>query len=152
MVTQKRRAPPMKCTYLLPSRHLIKSADISWAPLSLFWQEVPITMGFCKTLFLHRKLLQKVCRNNLIRALTSQGKPEKKGQHHANWIYETFKTLNILIKITQCHCLVRTFLKNGTTDFDETLHVASAWLHEGYGTSGRSGYSPVQKKGGRRPP
>ena len=32
-------------------------------------------MGFCKTLF-QRQLFQKVCRNNLIRALTSQGKLE----------------------------------------------------------------------------
>ena len=30
----------------------------------------------------------------------------------------------ILIKITQCHCPVRVFLQNDTTDFDETLHVA----------------------------
>ena len=56
----------------------------------------------------------------------------------------------ILIKITQCQYPVRVFLQNGTTDFDETLHVAQAWLPEGYGTTGRSGYSPVQKKGGRR--
>ena len=49
----------------------------------------------------------------------------------------------ILIKITQCHCLVRIILQNHTMDFDETLHVAWEWLPEGYGTSGRSGYSPV---------
>ena len=58
----------------------------------------------------------------------------------------------ILIKITQCHYLDRTFLQNRTMDFDETLHVAWVCLPAGYGTSGRSGYSPVQKKGGRRPP
>ena len=49
----------------------------------------------------------------------------------------------ILIKITQCHCIVRIFLQNRTTEFDETLHVAWEWLPEGYGTSGRSGYRPV---------
>ena len=49
----------------------------------------------------------------------------------------------ILIKITQCHYLVLIYLQNGTTDFDETLHVAWEWLPEGYGISGRSGYSPV---------
>ena len=56
----------------------------------------------------------------------------------------------ILIKITQCHCLDYTFLQNGYTDFDETLHVAWVCLPEGFGNSGRSGYSPVQKKGGLR--
>ena len=45
----------------------------------------------------------------------------------------------ILIKITQCQYLVRTFLQNGSTDFDEILHVAWEWLPEGYGISGRSG-------------
>ena len=60
--------------------------------------------------------------------------------------------LDILIKITQCQYLVLIFLQNRTTDFDETLHVAWEWLPEGYGTSGRSGYSPIQMKGGRRPP
>ena len=60
--------------------------------------------------------------------------------------------IDILIKITQCHCVVTIFLQNRTTDFDETLHVAWVCLSAGYGTSGRSGYSPVQKKGGRRPP
>ena len=52
----------------------------------------------------------------------------------------------------QSHCIVRIFLQNRTMDFDETLHVAWEWLLEGYGTSGRSGYSPVYKTGGRRPP
>ena len=52
-------------------------------------------------------------------------------------------TRHILIKITQCQDLETIFLQNRTTDFDETLHVASEWLLEGYGTSGRSGYSPV---------
>ena len=33
------------------------------------------------------------------------------------------RTFEILIKITQCHYPVRIFLQNGTTDFDETLHV-----------------------------
>ena len=47
------------------------------------------------------------------------------------------------LKITHCQYPVRVFLQNGTTDFDETLHVAQAWLPEGYGTTGRSGYSPV---------
>ena len=58
----------------------------------------------------------------------------------------------ILIKITQCHFLDRTFFQNRTKDFDETFHVAWVYLSEGFGNSGRSGYSPVQKKGGRRPP
>ena len=58
----------------------------------------------------------------------------------------------ILIKITQNHYLDTTFLQNRTTDFDETLHVAWVCPGEGFGNSGRSGYSPVQKKGGRRPP
>ena len=49
----------------------------------------------------------------------------------------------ILIKITQCDCLVRIILQNRTTHFDETLHVAWEWLPEGYGTSGRSGNSTV---------
>ena len=49
---------------------------------------------------------------------------------------------HILIKITQCHCLVHTFLQNGTTDFDKTLHVAWAWLCEESKTTGTSGYSP----------
>ena len=54
--------------------------------------------------------------------------------------------LNILIKITQCQDLVRIFLQNRTTDFDETLHVASVCPGEGFSTIGTSGYSPVQKK------
>ena len=58
----------------------------------------------------------------------------------------------ILIKSTQNHYLDTIFLQNRTTDFYETLHVAWVWLPEGYGNSGRSGYSPVLKKGGRRPP
>ena len=60
--------------------------------------------------------------------------------------------IEILIKITQCHFLVRTFLQNWYTDFDETLHVAWECLPEGFVITGTSGYSPVQKKGGRRPP
>ena len=36
------------------------------------------------------------------------------------------------------------FLQNGTTNFDETLHVAQACTEEGFGTTGTSGYSPVQ--------
>ena len=59
---------------------------------------------------------------------------------------------SILIKITQCQDLDPTLLQNHTTDFDETLHVAWVWLPEGFSNSGRSGYSLVQKKGGRRPP
>ena len=36
----------------------------------------------------------------------------------------TFSDLfSILIKITHCQYPVRIFLQNGTTDFDETLHV-----------------------------
>ena len=58
----------------------------------------------------------------------------------------------ILFKITQFHWVVTIFLENRTMDFDETLHVAWVCLPAGYGTSGRSGYSPVQKKGGLRPP
>ena len=44
------------------------------------------------------------------------------------------------------------FLQNRTTDFDETLHVAWVCQGEGFSTIGTSGYSPVCKKGGRRPP
>ena len=51
----------------------------------------------------------------------------------------------ILIKITQCHFLVTTFLQNRTTDFDETFHVAWVCLCESFGNSDRSGYSSVQK-------
>ena len=51
----------------------------------------------------------------------------------------------ILIKITQCHYLVRIFLQNRTTDFDETLHVAWTCLPEESMTTGTSGYSPVKK-------
>ena len=58
----------------------------------------------------------------------------------------------ILIKIIQCQCRVTIFLQNRTTDFDETLYVAWVCLCEGFGNSVRSGYSLVQKKGGRRPP
>ena len=58
----------------------------------------------------------------------------------------------ILIKITQCQYLDRTFLQNWYTNFDETLHVAWACRRKGFGTIGTSGYSHVQKKGGRRPP
>ena len=50
---------------------------------------------------------------------------------------------DILIKITQCHYLVRIFLKNRTTDFDETLHVVWVCPGEGIGTIATSGYSPV---------
>ena len=35
------------------------------------------------------------------------------------------------------------YLKNQTTNFDETLHVAQAYPEEGYRTIGISGYSPV---------
>ena len=59
---------------------------------------------------------------------------------------------SILIKITQNHYLDTIFLDNCTTDFDETLHVARVCPGEGFGTTGTSGYSPVQKIGGRRPP
>ena len=61
------------------------------------------------------------------------------------------KKTKILIKIAQCHFLVRTFLQNRTTDFDETLHVAWICLPEESMTTGTSGYSPVYKKSGRRP-
>ena len=43
--------------------------------------------------------------------------------------------MSILIKITQCHYLVSTFLQNRTTDFDETLHVAWVWLPKGFGNT-----------------
>ena len=56
---------------------------------------------------------------------------------------------DILIKITQCHYLVRIFLQNRTTDFDETLHVVWVCPGEGFGTIGTSCYSPILKK--RRP-
>ena len=36
------------------------------------------------------------------------------------------------------------FLRNLTTNFDEILHVAQACTEEGFGTTGTSGYSPVQ--------
>ena len=77
---------------------------------------------------------------------------EVNAQFHAKKYHFIFSKCNILIKITQCQDLVTIFLQNRTTDFDETLHVAWAWSGEGFSTSGRSGYSPVQKKGGRRPP
>ena len=48
--------------------------------------------------------------------------------------------LCILIKIIQCHYLERIFLQNGTTDFDETLHVAWVCSEEGFSTIGTSGY------------
>ena len=67
-------------------------------------------------------------------------------QYDCGRMYETiylFSNMCILIKITQCHYGVRTFLQNGSTDFDKILHVAWEWLPEGYGISGRSGYSPV---------
>ena len=40
-------------------------------------------------------------------------------------------------------CPVAKYLKNVTTNFDETLHVAQACSEEGFGTIGMSGYSPV---------
>ena len=52
-------------------------------------------------------------------------------------------SIAILIKITQCHYVVLIFLQNGTTDFDETLHVACVWLPEESKTTVISGYSPV---------
>ena len=67
-------------------------------------------------------------------------------------ILEKNVNVSILIKITHCQDLDRTFLQNCTTDFDETLHVAWVCPGEGFGTTGTSGYSPVYKKGGRRPP
>jgi len=57
----------------------------------------------------------------------------------------------ILIKITQCHYLDRTFLQNRTTDFDETLHVAWVCLCEGFGNSGRSGDLVIAPFRKRRP-
>ena len=63
-----------------------------------------------------------------------------------------FNSPHILIKITQNHCLVTVFpvfLQNGSTDFDETLHVRWACPGEGFSTIDTSGYSPVQKKSGR---
>ena len=66
-------------------------------------------------------------------------------------MHTVLKMLNftiILIKITQCQCLDRSFLQNWYTNFDEILHVAWACLPEGFSTIGTSSYSPVQKKGG----
>ena len=40
-------------------------------------------------------------------------------------------------------CFMLIFLQNGTTDFDENLHVAWVWLPEESKTTGTSGYSPV---------
>ena len=65
---------------------------------------------------------------------------------YESYINKVLHLCYILIKITQCQDLVTIFLQNHTTDFDETLHVAWAWSGEGFGTSGRSGYSPVQKR------
>ena len=62
---------------------------------------------------------------------------------------EKMQPPNILIKITHCHYLVRIFLQNRTTDFDETLHVVWVCPGEGFGTIGTSCYSPILKK--RRP-
>ena len=64
-------------------------------------------------------------------------------------IQKNVRPQDILIKITQCYCIVTIFLQNCTTDFDETLHAAFEWLPEGYGISGRCGYSTGQKEGGR---
>ena len=58
-----------------------------------------------------------------------------------NFVKATFSL--ILIKIIQFHYLVRIFLQNRTTDFDETLHVAWVCPGEGFSTIGSSGYSPV---------
>ena len=57
--------------------------------------------------------------------------------------YVSSLEIQILIKITQCHYLVLISLQNGTTDFDETLHVAWICLPEKSKTTGTSGYSPV---------
>ena len=38
---------------------------------------------------------------------------------------------------------VTLYLKNGTTNFDETLHVDQACPKEGFRTTGMSGYSLV---------
>ena len=46
---------------------------------------------------------------------------------------------------------VTLYLKNRTTNFNETLHALQACPEEGFSTIGISGYSLVQKKGGRRP-
>ena len=49
------------------------------------------------------------------------------GEYHNDEEMVTLHSLTkvlILIKITQCHYVVLIFLQNGTTDFDETLHVA----------------------------
>ena len=46
----------------------------------------------------------------------------------------------ILIKITQCHCIVPIFLQNCSTDFDETLCDAQACSEEGLEPTGMSSY------------
>ena len=78
----------------------------------------------------------------------SRGVATEKGQCRNTYWYllhfseSTFTfviKLCILIKIIQCHCLDPTFLQNGTTDFDETLHVAWICLPEGFSNSGRAG-------------
>ena len=53
-------------------------------------------------------------------------------------------SVKILIKIAQCLFLVRDSLPNASADFDETLHALWACPKEGFGTTGTSGYSPVQ--------
>ena len=83
---------------------------------------------------------------------TNRNKESLSNINRKSNLYFTNFTWKILIKITQNHYLDTTFLQNCTTDFDETLHVAWARLPEGFGTIGISGYSPVLKKGGWRPP
>ena len=82
----------------------------------------------------------------------SRGVATEKGQCRNTYWYllhfseSTFTfviKLCILIKIIQCHYLERIFLQNGTTDFDETLHVAWVCSGEGFSTIGTSGYSSV---------
>jgi len=62
--------------------------------------------------------------------------------------------ISILIKIIQCHCLVRIFLQNRNTDFDETLHVAWEWLPKGHRPVAVLVIAPFKERGagGRRPP
>ena len=49
------------------------------------------------------------------------------------------------IKLHKVCLFVRDFLKNGTTDFDETLHVGQACPKEGFGTTGMSRYPLIYK-------
>ena len=99
-----------------------KFSSTNFQKLSLAWK--------CKKIFL-QSISTKIVQNCMLKVFD------------ADWYHLQSWCNKILIKITQWHYGVRTFLHNGSTDFDEILHVAWEWLPEGHGTSGRSGYSPV---------